>query len=148
NLVPPPKGSIRGADWSDGEYRPFTRNSFWQVALRTDFAVTDDITLTALTSYDRLKFLNQADSDATPLVVNQFANHKGDAKSFNQELRIANGGQYSIRWVIGANYERTKTGEIWDLYSQDSTNAALNSFGLVVDDNYQKMKNYAGFANI
>ncbi|WP_324741794.1 TonB-dependent receptor [Tsuneonella sp. CC-YZS046] len=148
NLVPPPKGSIRGADWSDGEYRPFTRNSFWQVALRTDFAVTDDITLTALTSYDRLKFLNQADSDATPLVVNQFANHKGDAKSFNQELRIANGGQDRIRWVIGANYERTKTGEIWDLYSQDSTNAALNSFGLVVDDNYQKMKNYAGFANI
>lgn len=147
NLTPVPEGIRRGADWSP-DFRPFSRNSFWQLSLRTDFDLTDSITITALTSYGRLRFLNNAESDGTPLVANQFADHRGSARTFNQELRASNGSAGPIRWVVGGNYERTTTGESWLVYSPDCTCAAVNGFGLVADDNFQKMQNYAGFANV
>ncbi len=147
NLTPVPEGILRGADWSPG-FRPFTRNNFWQASLRTDFDLTSSITITALTSYGKLSFLNNAESDGTPLVANQFARHRGAARTFNQELRASNGSSGPVRWVVGANYERTTTSEDWLVYSPDCTCAAVNGFGLVSDDNFQKMTNYAGFANV
>lgn len=148
NLIPVPEGNPSGADWSTGYFRPFTRNSFWQTALRMDFYLTNSITITALTSYGKLRFLNNAESDGTPLVANQFARHRGSARNLNQEIRASNGAAEGIRWVIGGNYERTTTSEDWLVYSNDSTHVAVNGFGLVSDDNFQKMTNYAGFANV
>lgn len=147
NDVVIPEGNARLADWGS-VYRPYTDNKFWQVALRTDYDVTDDLTLTSLTSYDRLTFQNSSDIDGSRLVGIQNDDHHGTIRSFNQELRLANAASNAFRWVIGANFENTRTAERLDQVSYDSSSAPVNGAGTVRDDNFQHMKNYAAFANI
>lgn len=152
--TPIPEGHARLADWSVGtsltgaSLRPFTDNRFWSVALRADYDLSDAIQLTSLTSYNRLRFMNSSDLDGSPLVGQQNDNHWGSIKSFGQELRLSNGGHGTFRWVVGANFEDTKTGEYYDQNSWDSTSSSVNGAPTVRDDNYQHMTNYAGFANV
>ncbi|BAV66902.1 TonB-dependent receptor [Sphingobium cloacae] len=151
--APIPEGKARLADWSVGSslvgasLRPFNDNKFWSAALRTDFDVTEAIQLTSLTSYNRFKMNSTADFDGSPLVVTQYDNHRGSIKNFNQELRLSD-DDGAFRWVVGANYEDTKTGELYDADTWDSSSAALNGATTNRTDNFQRMRNYAGFGNV
>ncbi len=137
----------RAADWSlDNE--PFANNRLYQIALRTDWDVADDITLTSISAYVNFRKNQSEDVDGTSLDIIQFYSDKGYIKSFSQELRLANGGQAPLRWVVGGNYEYTKTLEdLQQTFSDSSTTAALAFFAAGFR-NKQKLENYAAFGNV
>jgi iron complex outermembrane recepter protein len=142
-----PNGNLRLTDWTP-QQRPYTDNTFWQTSLHTDFAVTPGILLTGITSYEDFKLDGRQDEDGSPLVLFELNNHEGYINSFSQEIRLSSQGQSRATWVLGANYERDNTGEYYDLETFDSSSAFVNGAALDRNDNYQQMRNYAGFANL
>jgi outer membrane receptor protein involved in Fe transport len=141
----------RAADWNPGF--PFADNSMWQAAFRASLEVADDVTLTSLTSYIDYKQKQGEDSDGSFLSTSDIPIDNGRIKSFTQELRLSNGGRGRVRWVVGANLERSTVDQVNLLdYSSGSTHEATIPTGFNVGRNefstFQKMRNYAGFGNI
>ncbi|MGE4322141.1 MAG: TonB-dependent receptor [Sphingobium sp.] len=98
----------RAADWTPGiDYA--RNNRFYQAIGRIDYDLTDDITLTSLTSYGHYKTDQTSDSDGTALFTWE-TNIKGKATTFNQEVRLA-GLTGGLNWLVGASYARDKTFE-------------------------------------
>ena len=171
---PFPKLNARNADWStlrlDPEtaapssatgvhdpatagYRNFTPRAnrrMWQAFLRTDFDVTDDITLTSLTSYVDYKQIQVIDNDGMEIVGYDFDKANGTIKSFGQELRIGNGGANALRWLVGANYEDSKTFE--DLVIRYMGNANYSPGNFYINSSgdrlRQKIRNHAFFGSL
>lgn len=142
-------GGSRAADWSIGDRTPRGDRQFQQAVLRADLDLTSNVTLTSLTSYAHFKQETAIDSDGSDLVLNDLETNDGNIKTFNQELRIANTDNGPLRWVIGANYENSKTFENQVLrYFDDSVNYAglffINASGVRIS---QDIRNYAFFAN-
>src|SRR3546814_2192153 len=73
---------------------------------------------------------------------------KGRIKSFTQEVRLANAASNPLRFVIGANYERTTANEDIELYISGTSSTAVNGFNGNFYGSDQTMKNYAAFGNI
>jgi outer membrane receptor protein involved in Fe transport len=139
----------RAADWSTGIGTPRSDRKFYQTALRTDFDVTDDVTLTALTSYDHFTQKQTTDGDGSALAISDLTKDDGYIHSFNQEVRISNAARSSFRWVLGGNYESSHTYEDQNLlYTDDSNNSAPLGF-IHQDDQFtkQSIRNYAIFGN-
>lgn len=141
----------QAADWTPGV--PRRSNRLGQATLRAEFDVSDNITLTSLTSYADYKQRQGDEGDGLPLSTLDLVDNTGRIKSFNQELRLSNSSASDFRWVIGANYERSKVNELIDLSFPDASVRGLyGSFGYpffsLSYSNDQKMENYAGFANI
>jgi iron complex outermembrane receptor protein len=64
------------------------------------------------------------------LFVDDFIVDRGFIKSFNQELRISNGGNTKFRWVVGGNYEKSHVYEYQlQTLSQISTAAIFGYTG-------------------
>lgn len=145
NSYPFAPGDARSADWSP-DHRPRANKRLYQVALRGDLNLTDDIVLTSISSYVHYRTRQTLDMDGT--AVEDFDQlNAGRVKSFTQELRIAGGEGTAIRWVVGGNYEDSKTYERNDyLFSQSTTALGYGlSSGAATSD--QHMRNYAAFAN-
>ncbi len=84
------------------------------------------------------------------IVAYDFPISDGTVKSFNQELRIGNGASNSFRWLLGANYENSKTFEdllirYWGNTNYSPGNFYINASG---DRLNQKIRNYAFFGNL
>ncbi|EQB10757.1 TonB-dependent receptor [Sphingobium lactosutens] len=146
---PFPRDNARAADWSTGALRPRADRKFFQAALRTDIDLTDNLTLTSLTSYDDYKQDQVTDGDGMSLIVFDLEKNDGYIHSFNQELRLANDQASTFRWIVGANYEKSTTFENQILRYIDSTNynpdnLYINASGVT---NKQKIENYAFFGN-
>jgi hypothetical protein len=92
----------RAADWSP-DFRPSGLKRQYQASLRTDLDVSDDIVLTAITSYVDYKSEQNVDNDGTALEQFQYRDG-GRIKSFTQELRLAGGEGSPFRWVVGGNF--------------------------------------------
>jgi iron complex outermembrane receptor protein len=136
----------RAADWSPNS-RPRAHNELLQVALRSDFDITQDVTLTALTSYVDFNLDQVPEGDGTFFNILDVRTHQGSIESFTQELRIANAGSARLRWVVGGNYDQTKARETFvNDFSQSSTPGAL---GIIAGGVFgeQRMKTYAVFGN-
>lgn len=163
--------SNRAADWSEGigpttgaNVTPSSDRDLYQGALRGDFDLTSDITLTSLTSYSYLKQQLSSDqdgiggpqppqagtADAPKLgLVANLSPSDGAVHTFNQELRVANSASNSDRWVVGVNFERNTTHEDQILYFGDDSNnnpANLN-INTTGTKNDERFTNYAVFAN-
>jgi iron complex outermembrane receptor protein len=97
--------NARQADW---EYAwPLNRdNKMFQTALRLDYDLSEDITLTSISAYSHYRQLQGVDADGTTLEINGIQT-RGKIDSFNQELRLA-GTVGGGRWMVGANYETSK----------------------------------------
>ena len=81
------------------------------------------------------------------MFVDDFIVDRGFIKSFNQELRVSNGGDAQFRWVLGGNYEKSHVYEYQlQTFSQISTAAIFGYTGAYVYTD-QHMRNYAFFAN-
>jgi outer membrane receptor protein involved in Fe transport len=134
----------RAADW-DPNNRPRANVWQYQAALRTDVDVSDNIILTSISSYIRYRDRKRLDQDATSLRLFQYL-HFGDIKTFTQELRLAGGEGTPFHWVVGANYEKSKSFERTIQHYNDSTIRNLSSQS---GSNYtdQNARNYAFFAN-
>jgi len=127
---------------------PRGNRRFVQLALRTDVRVSDDITLTNLISYDYFKRRDRLDSDGSIYAIQNLTHLDGHIKSFNEELRLSNGNSSSFRWIVGANFEHSKTFEYQETkYMHTSYGPDLFYFNNSSINNAQNIKNYAIFAN-
>jgi outer membrane receptor protein involved in Fe transport len=133
------------ADWSTGRTRPKGDRSQYQGSLRVDFDVADSITLTSLTSYTKYHQDQTVDMDGTRLEIYGFR-LKGNIRSFNQEVRLA-GTSDRFNWVVGANYERSRTFEDQYQYYTQSTVAAAQFSETSREDALSHKRNMAVFAS-
>lgn len=140
----------RAADWATGINAPRGRATFVQPAIRVDIDLNDALTLTSLTSYDHYTQNQTTDGDGSALIVTDIQEDTGYIRSFNQELRLANKGNGAVRWVVGANYENSKTFERQLLVYPD--NNSFSPSKNFIFQNYQQgsqaIKSYAGFGNV
>ncbi|MDB5713649.1 MAG: hypothetical protein JWO15_1046 [Sphingomonadales bacterium] len=137
----------RAADWTPG--LPHKNNDMFQAALRADVDLTDSITFTSLSSYVHYKQNQREEGDGLQAVSLDLVIDRGSINSFAQEFRIANATTSDLRWVLGANYERSKVNQENQASCPDSSTAPL--FFPVCEPNYyanQKMTNYAFFGNV
>jgi iron complex outermembrane receptor protein len=139
----------RAADWGTGIGTPRSDRKFYQAALRTDIDVSDEVTLTALTTYDHFTQKQTTDGDGSALNISDLQSDDGRIRSFNQEVRLANSAKSTFRWVVGGNFESSHTFEDQILsYNDDSNNSpALNNIHISEVYNRQNIRNLAGFAN-
>ena len=128
---------------------PRSNRKFIQGALRADLDLGDVATLTSITSYLDFDQHLYSDKDGTAQAVANIGDGLANIQSFNQELRIANSGSGSFRWVVGANYEDSRTFEDQGLTFANGSSSApgtlfINTTGSEV---LQDIRNYAFFAN-
>jgi len=129
--------------------RPRSNRKFIQGALRADLDLGNVATLTSITSYLHFNQHLYSDKDGTAQAVANIGDGLANIRSFNQELRVANTGRGPFRWVVGGNYENSRTFEDQGLTFANGSSSApgtgyINTTGSEV---LQKIRNYAVFAN-
>jgi outer membrane receptor protein involved in Fe transport len=142
-------GSVTPGTQSSTDFRQFSDRKFWQVALRGDFDLTPNVTLTSMTSYDHFDQRQRTGGDGNDIVTFTLQRSDGMIRTFNQELRLANSGHGPIKVIMGGNFERTVTDENQLLRIYDNT--AYNANNLYINastvDNHQSITNWALFGN-
>jgi len=149
------------ADWSAGFLRP-ARNHYWQGTIRLDYDLSDEITLSSITSYAETKIDHVIDLDGTAAWSINIPS-TGSIKAFNQELRLS-GKTDRLVWIVGANYDNLKTKDnndyyLYDFFSNDPFGTAAVVAGGGADSHAgpvdltrnlfgTTMKTYAFFANL
>lgn len=101
-------------------------NTFIQTNFRLDYDLTDELTLTSLSSYANYHADQLDDLDGTTVSNNYFAT-SGKLRSVSQELRLA--GSFATRghFTVGVNYVEDATSEINPTYSPVSSISNLFS---------------------
>jgi outer membrane receptor protein involved in Fe transport len=112
--APQPPRSDRAAD-VDTDFRPFTHNKTYQTALRADYDLTDNLSLTSQTSYVHLRTHQLRDTDGTSVaVLNQ--GPRGSISSFSQEVRLTGKiPSQKINYILGATYQHDRVADGIDL---------------------------------
>lgn len=150
--------NARAADWtpdgfqntkSPGNHAPRSNRKFIQGALRADINVGGWATLTSLTSYLHFTQSLSTDKDGSIAEIANLEPSNAKITSFNQELRLANANPAPFRWVLGANYEKSKTFEDQTLNfgNGSSSNPGFLNINKTGSQVAQNIRNYAGFAN-
>ena len=140
----------RAANWNPG-FSLAKDDQFFQFFLRADDKLTDELTLTSLTSYAHLKLADPIDADGTPYNVDNYDN-TGSIKSFNQELRLAVDFP-KTHVLIGGNYSNDDTNEDQLDDAAQSSNALANSVPPIPIDGLlfkstQSIQTLAAFAHV
>ncbi|UVO51993.1 TonB-dependent receptor [Sphingomonas sp. SUN019] len=140
----------RAADWSENN-RMFRNLRFAQASLRADWEFIPGVQLTSITSYVDFKQRGALDQDGINFDDIDLRFFRGKITSFSQELRLANVGPSSFRWIVGANYSRDKVFYRENIVYGDGSggNNQVPPFQIESSENFsdQKMRNYAVFAN-
>lgn len=139
----------RAADWTP-ENEPKGDRTFYQTTLRGDIDISDDLTLTLMTSYTDFEQNQVTDGDGSYLRLFDLRKSEGSLDSWNTEVRLANAPDNEFRWLVGANYEKSNTAEDQVLFFNDNTNNSAAS-GFIHDNSNvlmdQAIENYAVFFN-
>jgi iron complex outermembrane receptor protein len=101
----------RAADWTP--VRPDTNAPFpyasnttlYQASWRNDYALSENLSVTSLSSYAYFRLGYGQDQDGTPFHFGEAIDQNGRISSVFQELRLA-GRQQQFNWLFGANYQR------------------------------------------
>ena len=139
----------RAADWTP-EAEPKGDRTFFQSVLRGDFDLNEDLTLTLMTSYADFEQDQVTDGDGSFLSLFDLRKNEGELDSWNTEIRLANSPDNEVRWLVGANYEKSNTFEDQVLYFDDNTNNSAgnryinNNSNVLID---QSIDTYAVFFN-
>lgn len=146
-----PSNNARLADWTPDPY-PEGDRTMMQASFRVDYALTDSVTLTSLSTYNRLDQDPVTDLDGG---APQFADNpkdEGEMRTFNQEIRLSNASALgaSVRWTLGANYDTAKIKEDQHIaYADNSLSNAANLFiNISGIDSTADIENYAVFGNV
>jgi len=135
----------RSADWNP-DHRPNGDRWQYQGSLRADLDVTDNVTLTSISSYTKFHTDQTVDTDGTSVDI--FAFHiTGRIRSFTQELRLAGGEGTPFHWVVGGNYENSHTFERQIQSFVDATIVKVLGDKSAGVDAATTKQNYAFFAN-
>jgi outer membrane receptor protein involved in Fe transport len=98
------------ADWAPGTH-PKNDESFYQAALRMDYAITDSMGVTSLTSYEHFTESNLIEPGGVGAVYTDDL-VTGDVSAFSQELRLHGTlNDAKGHWLVGVNYEEDKSDE-------------------------------------
>ena len=119
-----------------------------QGSLRLEYSLTDSLQLTSLTSYVRFRQKMSVSRSGSAIQNEDQTDMNGRLNSFSQELRLENTGDDQLHWVIGGNYEKSKTKET-QLQIYANNLSAINS-GIFQNGIYTKnsIENYAIFGNV
>ena len=155
--------NLRAANWSNTgrpgnarqsateSPRPRGDRKLFQTFLRADYNVTEDISLTSITTYNRLKQKMSFDLDGSQYELVDNPRDDGTISDFNQELRLSNAAATaaSFRWTVGANYNHSKVEQVQVITYGDNSlsNAGTNFIHDSTVTNIGRMDNYAAFAN-
>lgn len=141
-VSPTAPASARAADWDPGvTYR--RNNWFAQGALRLNYELTDDITLTSLTAYQKYHRFNPVDGDGTQYQAIYFIN-SGQISTIFQELRLGGDFGGNGHWIIGGNYQKDKTHDSSLLYVNESSTRYVHD---LLNENQQNVVNKAVYAS-
>lgn len=129
-------------------FEPFADRKFYQTAARADYELAG-FTLTSLTSYNHYDQTQRTDGDGSALVTFDLQKNDGYIHNFNQELRVANDPESSLRWILGTNYEKSTTFEdqLLRYFDNSNFNPSVNWINASGVTNKQKIDNYAFFGN-
>jgi outer membrane receptor protein involved in Fe transport len=138
----------RAADWSP-DNRPSADDRFTQVSANVAYALAPGLTVTAISNFIHYRMQNSTEGDGTALNDLDITSDHADATTFTQEIRIAgNASSSTLRWVLGANYERTAVDEEENLINPDSSTGAQQGFSADSYVSDQQMSNAAAFGNL
>jgi outer membrane receptor protein involved in Fe transport len=99
-------------------------DQFYQGAMRIDYSINNNITLTSISSFSRLDVFDPQDGDGTIYPDNRVV-PQGRVASFNQELRLAGSIDHDrLNWLVGANYEHDDSSDVFGVSIQ-GTNSGL-----------------------
>lgn len=147
--------SARQADWdanlTRGHIDPVSGETFdgynrddnyLQIGLRSEFDLSDKITLTSITSWNHLKQATFFDADGTSSVI---YNEPSKAKitSFSQEIRLG-GSTTGLTWQVGTSYNRDVIDNFGTAYNDIGTQP-FRSAGTV---GYFRTRTLAAFAHV
>ena len=135
--------NIRAADWNAGLTE--RNNSLYQISLRGDLNLSDDLTLTSLTAYTHYKQNEGNDFDGLPFSLVDYRRNDGKVRSFFQELRLANDPKSPFRWVLGVNYSRDKVDQEYEYVFERASSGVLLGIREAVYGANQKMRHAAVF---
>ena len=142
----------RSADWNPGEsYR--RDNSFVQTNLRGDYELTDNLTLTSLTSYSHYSEHQNVDTDGTTLSDLQQLT-LGSISSWYQEARVAGRVTDRAYVVVGGDYSSDSVRETnYDDLADGTEALTFTPFGLGLFKTFRDISNqdsysYAVFGNV
>ena len=127
-------------------------NRFFQASAKVDYTVSDNLTLTSLTSVSHFKQDQLQDIDGTTL-SNLNRHTRGKIESFSQEFRIAGDLNTKTHYTLGVSYADDDVREASKNILVESTQSLLfTGFGLpifadFVDSNNQKSQTTAVFAS-
>jgi iron complex outermembrane receptor protein len=135
----------RAADWA---FRLRGDENMYQLSLRTDYEISDDVTTTSITSYASYNKDDVDTNSGLSIANEEVAGHRGFIRTFTQELRVANASANRLRWTVGGNYEKSHVYEFVEFRYPFATLA--DTFGVNANNYYsnQHMENYAAFGNI
>lgn len=149
-----PFAAAAGTNFAIGQFTtpdlsPRSNRKFIQGALRAEYDVGQFATITSITSYLDFSQNLFSDKDGTAQAVANIGPSFANIDSFNQELRVSDQGTGPIRWLIGANYEKSNVSEDQNLWFSNGSSSApgtlfITTTGAQVD---QSIRNYAFFAN-
>ena len=157
NLVPIPVGltnfpltpdNDRAADWDQG--RKYRRdNIFFQLTGRADYSLTNLITLSSITSYQRYTRDQPFDTDGTTY-QSDFITETGSVSTIFQELRLTGRSMDRLSWIVGANYESDDTYDANLIQFTQSSISQLAGFPLteVKNQTQQNIRTSAAYANL
>jgi iron complex outermembrane receptor protein len=126
----------RSADW-DHTRRYRQNNIYYMGDLRLDYDLTNSITLTSLTAYERYTRLDPRDGDGTALQDIYIVGH-GSIDTVYQELRLAGSINKRGHWIAGVNYEGDDTYDAFDEQFDQSTSSELFGLPLSGTSNFTK----------
>lgn len=147
NQIPPPYGYPRPTT-ADNCTTLARDIGFYAASLRMEYDLTEGITLTSLSAFERYDRDQPVEGDGI-IYQNYESQQRGFIESIYQELRL--GGDFGGRgnWIVGANYERDRT---YDNFLQSyGGSSAVPTLGVLLGPtnprNRQKTSTYAVFAN-
>ncbi|MGY4395521.1 iron complex outermembrane receptor protein [Sphingomonas sp. UYAg733] len=136
----------RAADWTPG--LPLRRdNDFYQASLRGDWSISNSVTLTSITAYERFRRDSLMDADglqATDLHLGL----GGRINSFSQEVRLGGTGS-RLNWILGGNYQRDSVRDLQTIFLQDSPASFIGplQFRSIINDADNQLRTWAAFGN-
>jgi len=149
--------NARQADWTPNPH-PQKDDSFYQIALRGEWDISENATLTSITAYSDYDADDNIDPDGVAL-NDYFYRTVGSLESFSQELRVNGSIGDRLTYILGANYSKEDTSQRENASFRDATSAyqivdalagvpGVAPFFGFFNQNEQNFENKAVFANV
>ncbi|PHZ86590.1 TonB-dependent receptor [Paremcibacter congregatus] len=120
-------GDNRAADWTNSytdasgtvfNLRPKRDNQLKGTSVKLDWDITEEISLTSVTGYDKFDRVESNDWDG--MAANDSGNiNTTDLEVFSSELRVT-GQTDKMLWIVGAYYSEDKMDELYNYFMSDS----------------------------